>query len=102
MLVLAPTRELAKQIDDECSMFAKSSRIAHTVVFGGVPRCKFDLFSAQSTAFPHLLLDLGIATQSGALRSGWVCVAKANDHSLSAQCAVGTAAQLPWALGPSD
>ncbi|KAF5098868.1 hypothetical protein DV451_003219 [Geotrichum candidum] len=37
-LVLAPTRELAVQIQQECSKFGKSSRIKNTCVYGGVPR----------------------------------------------------------------
>lgn len=37
-LVLAPTRELAVQIQTECSKFGKSSRIRNTCVYGGVPR----------------------------------------------------------------
>lgn len=38
VLVLAPTRELAVQIQQECSKFGKSSRIRNTCVYGGVPR----------------------------------------------------------------
>ncbi|CUS20481.1 LAQU0S01e07580g1_1 [Lachancea quebecensis] len=38
VLVLAPTRELAVQIQKECSKFGKSSRIRNTCVYGGVPR----------------------------------------------------------------
>lgn len=38
VLVLAPTRELAVQIQTECSKFGKSSRIRNTCVYGGVPR----------------------------------------------------------------
>lgn len=37
-LVLAPTRELAVQIQQECSKFGRSSRIKNTCVYGGVPR----------------------------------------------------------------
>lgn len=37
-LVLAPTRELAVQIQKECSKFGRSSRIRNTCVYGGVPR----------------------------------------------------------------
>jgi ATP-dependent RNA helicase DDX5/DBP2 len=36
VLVLAPTRELAVQIQQECSKFGKSSRIRNTAVYGGV------------------------------------------------------------------
>lgn len=37
-LVLAPTRELAMQIQTECEKFGSSSRIRSTCVYGGVPR----------------------------------------------------------------
>ncbi|KAI1909797.1 ATP-dependent RNA helicase dbp2 [Ophidiomyces ophidiicola] len=38
VLVLAPTRELAVQIQTEITKFGKSSRIRNTCVYGGVPR----------------------------------------------------------------
>lgn len=38
VLVLAPTRELAVQIQQECNKFGRSSRIRNTCVYGGVPR----------------------------------------------------------------
>ena len=38
VLVLAPTRELAIQIQEEASKFGHSSRIKSTCVYGGVPR----------------------------------------------------------------
>lgn len=38
VLVLAPTRELAVQIKEECSKFGSSSRIKNTCVYGGVPK----------------------------------------------------------------
>ncbi|KAL1957310.1 hypothetical protein VTO42DRAFT_6099 [Malbranchea cinnamomea] len=38
VLVLAPTRELAVQIQAEMTKFGKSSRIRNTCVYGGVPR----------------------------------------------------------------
>ena len=38
VLVLAPTRELAVQIQQECTKFGKSSRIRNTCVYGGVPK----------------------------------------------------------------
>jgi len=40
VLVLAPTRELAVQIKEECDKFGKSSDIKNTVVYGGVPKSK--------------------------------------------------------------
>jgi ATP-dependent RNA helicase DDX5/DBP2 len=38
VLVLAPTRELAVQIQTECNKFGSSSRIRNTCVYGGVPK----------------------------------------------------------------
>ncbi|MCJ1438990.1 ATP-dependent RNA helicase dbp2 [Xylographa pallens] len=38
VLVLAPTRELAVQIQQEITKFGKSSRIRNTCVYGGVPK----------------------------------------------------------------
>lgn len=38
VLILAPTRELAVQIQQEVSKFGKSSKIRNTCVYGGVPR----------------------------------------------------------------
>ena len=38
VLILAPTRELAVQIQQEISKFGRSSRIHNTCVYGGVPR----------------------------------------------------------------
>jgi len=35
---LAPTRELAVQIQEECTKFGRSSRIRNTCVYGGVPK----------------------------------------------------------------
>lgn len=37
-LVLAPTRELANQIQAECVKFGQASRVRSTCIFGGVPR----------------------------------------------------------------
>lgn len=38
--MLAPTRELAVQIKEECDKFGASSEIKNTVVYGGVPKHK--------------------------------------------------------------
>jgi len=40
VLVLAPTRELAVQIKEECDKFGQSSQIKNTVVYGGVPKSR--------------------------------------------------------------
>ena len=37
---MAPTRELAVQIKEECDKFGASSEIKNTVVYGGVPKHK--------------------------------------------------------------
>lgn len=38
MLCLAPTRELAVQIQQECAKFGSSSRIKNTCIYGGAPK----------------------------------------------------------------
>merc|ERR1719230_350656 len=38
VLVMAPTRELACQIQEECNRFGRSSKIKNTCCYGGVPR----------------------------------------------------------------
>lgn len=38
VLVLAPTRELAVQIQQEASKFGSSSKIKSTCIYGGVPK----------------------------------------------------------------
>lgn len=38
VLVLAPTRELAVQIQQECSKFGTSSRLKNTCLYGGAPK----------------------------------------------------------------
>ena len=40
VLILAPTRELAVQIKEECDKFGGSSDIKNTVVYGGVPKSR--------------------------------------------------------------
>ena len=38
VLVIAPTRELAVQIQQECTKFGSSSKIKNTCVYGGTPK----------------------------------------------------------------
>jgi len=38
VLVLAPTRELANQIQQECTKYGSTSRIKNTCVYGGMPK----------------------------------------------------------------
>lgn len=40
VLVMAPTRELAVQIKEECDKFGGSSQIKNTVLYGGVPKSR--------------------------------------------------------------
>lgn len=40
VLVLAPTRELAVQIKEECDKFGRSSDVKNTCVYGGVPKSR--------------------------------------------------------------
>lgn len=40
VLIMAPTRELAVQIKEECDKFGGSSDIKNTVVYGGVPKSR--------------------------------------------------------------
>merc|ERR1719327_1544381 len=40
VLVMAPTRELAVQIQEEANRFGKSSRIKNTCCYGGVPKAQ--------------------------------------------------------------
>ena len=38
VLVLAPTRELAVQIEDECLKFGKAAKVRSTCCYGGAPK----------------------------------------------------------------
>merc|ERR1719181_1200716 len=62
MLVLAPTRELAMQIQKECDKFGSSSRIRNTCLYGGVPKRQqmMDLRDGREIviATPGRLIDL--------------------------------------------
>lgn len=62
VLVLAPTRELAVQIQVECNKFGKTSKIKNTCVYGGVPK-NVQLRELQSgveicIATPGRLIDM--------------------------------------------
>jgi ATP-dependent RNA helicase RhlE len=61
-LILAPTRELAIQIDEQIALFAKGLRLRHAVIFGGVsqvPQAKALAGGLEIlTATPGRLLDL--------------------------------------------
>ncbi|NLP04652.1 DEAD/DEAH box helicase [Candidatus Fermentibacteria bacterium] len=62
VLVLAPTRELAAQIDDSLRAYGRHLAIRHTVVFGGVNQARqvtaLDRGVDILTATPGRLLDL--------------------------------------------
>lgn len=61
VLVLAPTRELALQIKQECDKFGRSSSIKNTCVYGGVPKREqvYDLKRGMEivVATPGRLID---------------------------------------------
>ncbi len=61
-LILTPTRELAAQIDENITKYAKHTRVSHTVIFGGVSlQPQIDRIGrgvAILTATPGRLLDL--------------------------------------------
>lgn len=62
VLVLAPTRELAAQIDDSFKAYARHMRLKHTVIFGGVGQGR-QVDAMRNgvdvlTAAPGRLLDL--------------------------------------------
>lgn len=50
VLVLAPTRELANQIQEVAARYGRSSRLKNTVLYGGAPKgpqvrsCKVQLY----------------------------------------------------------
>jgi hypothetical protein len=58
VLMLAPTRELAVQIQEECHKFGSTSRIKHTCVYGGAPKGpQVRLAAGAAARVPaHLLL----------------------------------------------
>ena len=62
VLILAPTRELAVQIETECKKYGSSSRIRSTCVYGGVPKSgqirDLDRGSEICIATPGRLIDL--------------------------------------------
>eukprot|EP00933_Yihiella_yeosuensis_P009726 TRINITY_DN11581_c0_g1_i1.p1 TRINITY_DN11581_c0_g1~~TRINITY_DN11581_c0_g1_i1.p1 ORF type:complete len:505 (-),score=148.76 TRINITY_DN11581_c0_g1_i1:104-1618(-) len=53
-LVLAPTRELATQIEVECQKFASYAKVRSAAVFGGAP--KNEQGKAMKKADPHVLV----------------------------------------------
>lgn len=66
VLVLAPTRELALQIKQECDKFGASSEIKNTVVYGGVPKSTQvrDLRSGPLTLQPQFFYLREISHQN--------------------------------------
>ncbi|KAJ3005978.1 ATP-dependent RNA helicase dbp2 [Thoreauomyces humboldtii] len=62
VLILAPTRELALQIQQECSKFGHSSKIKNTCIYGGVPRAQQMRVLAEGIeiciATPGRLIDM--------------------------------------------
>lgn len=64
VLILAPTRELAVQIQEECHKFGSSSRIKHTCVYGGAPRGPQVSGSCSGSRSSWIFLVLSNATSS--------------------------------------
>ena len=62
VLVLAPTRELAVQIQQECQKFGSTSRIKNTCVYGGAPK-------GPQSAVLRAGVEIVIATPGGGLCS---------------------------------
>ena len=60
MLVLAPTRELAVQIQQECQKFGSTSRIKNTCVYGGAPK-------GPQSAVLRAGVEIVIATPGGGM-----------------------------------
>ena len=62
MLILAPTRELASQIDQSIAAYGKNLGMTHTVVFGGVSQVHQVTAMRRGVDFliatPGRLLDL--------------------------------------------
>lgn len=80
-LVLAPTRELAQQIQQVAADFGKASRIRNTCVFGGAPKgsqlrdlergkCDAATATRRLVAVPVRRLGRALASFRRLLRSG--------------------------------
>jgi hypothetical protein len=91
VLILAPTRELAVQIEEECHKFGSSSRIKHTCVYGGAPRGpQVRLSGGRATARRGLVC--GAATGRHGARTRWP------DAACHAVSCVRTAARTACSL----
>lgn len=62
VLILAPTRELAVQIQEECHKFGSSSRIKHTCVYGGAPRGPQVCVATAGSVMKGIPLDVTTAS----------------------------------------
>merc|ERR1719181_2492638 len=82
MLVLAPTRELAMQIQKECDKFGSSSRIRNTCLYGGVPKRQqmMDLRDGREIviATPGRLIDLISMGVTNLKRVTYLCLDEAD------------------------
>merc|ERR1719408_833802 len=82
VLVLAPTRELAVQIKEECSKFGKSSRIKNTCVYGGVPKSEQSRDLSEGVeiviATPGRLIDFLEADRTNLKRVTYLCLDEAD------------------------
>jgi ATP-dependent RNA helicase DDX5/DBP2 len=82
VLVLAPTRELAVQIQQEVTKFGKSSRIRNTCVYGGVPKGQQirDLARGSEVciATPGRLIDMIESGKTNLRRVTYLCLDEAD------------------------
>lgn len=82
VLILAPTRELAVQIQQEINKFGKSSRIRNTCVYGGVPRGQQirDLSRGVEVciATPGRLIDMLDSGKTNLRRVTYLCLDEAD------------------------
>ncbi|KAF2673168.1 DEAD-domain-containing protein [Microthyrium microscopicum] len=82
VLILAPTRELAVQIQQEINKFGKSSRIRNTCVYGGVPKGPQirDLSRGVEVciATPGRLIDMLEAGKTNLRRVTYLCLDEAD------------------------
>jgi len=82
VLVIAPTRELAIQIENEVSKFAYSSKIKHCCVYGGVSRREQSKFLREGVEIvictPGRLLDFLECGTSNLLRVTYLVIDEAD------------------------
>jgi len=82
VLVMAPTRELAVQIQEECNRFGKSSKIKNTCCYGGVPKRQQQNDLAEGVeiviATPGRLIDFLDHRDTNLKRVTYLCLDEAD------------------------